>query len=645
MAFFLNPPLSPRNGHMLRCLLPCRVSDPRKQDIRSLADQEALLSNWINQHTDLPFETTVLEGKESGEWIERADYLRLIQLVESGQFDLVLTEDLGRIIRRLHAHLFAELCCDHSTRLMSINDHIDTAQPGWEDRSIFSAWHHERSNRDTSDRIKRAHHNRFDQGACLSIPIFGYIKPPGATSDDDLRKDAAAEPIYCEWFRMLDRGAFYAEVGDYLNASGVATGPYARTKTWDGPMVSRITHNTILKGVRFRNRRKSRRNSKGKYISIKADPSELRRRRAPHLAFFDEEYYDRIVAKADERNARYRRKPINGVDPLASVPRKRTRFPGQMLFCGICGRKFIFGGHGRTEHLMCSGAGSHRCWNGSTICGPLAAQKVAEAVLAEIQALPGFDDAFLAAVEEEAARLDCSRDDRRRGLSQSAEKISHEIGNVLEFVRNGDSSCRVREELLRLEREHARIAAELRCLDQTPGEAIRVPPINDLKRLASEAVSGLAVESYEFANIMRQLIRKIVVLPFRLCDGGKIVHRAHFRLHLSALLSDPRLQQILAQPLERILTVDLFDPPQREAHRRRIVAARASGVTEREAAAACDITITAAQRAAGLQRRMAELRLDDPYVPVTEPPVDFTRLRRHLNARYRFEPLEGAGEI
>ncbi len=380
----------------------------------------------------------------------------MIELVESDQFDLnlVLTEDLGRIIRRLHAHLFAELCCDHSTRLISLNDHVDTALPGWEDRSIFSAWHHERSNRDTGDRIKRTHRHRFDQGACLSIPIFGYIKPPGAKSDDDVRKNPEAEPVYREWFRMLNQESLYSEVGDYLNANGVSTGPYCHAKIWDGTMVGRITHNVILKGVRFRNRRKTRRNSKGKYISIKADQSELRLRRVPHLAFFDEDYYDRVVAKADERNAHYRRKQINDVDPRLNVPRKRTRFPGQMLSCSICGRRFVFGGHGRTTHLMCNGAREYRCWNGSTIDGPLAARKIAAAVFTEIGALPDFDETFLFAAHEEARRLDSVREERRAVLVRAVDTTADEIGHILEFIRGGDVSSSVRADLLRLEREH-----------------------------------------------------------------------------------------------------------------------------------------------------------------------------------------------
>ena len=159
MVSELKPPLTARKGRTLRILLACRVSNPGpgKQDIMSLGDQEALYRRYLSDHTALPLDVTVLSGSGSGESLERQEYVHLIELVESNQYDLVVTEDLGRIVRRIYAHLFCETCVDHRTRLIALNDHVDTCEPGWEDRSIFSAWHHERSNRDTSARLGAQH--------------------------------------------------------------------------------------------------------------------------------------------------------------------------------------------------------------------------------------------------------------------------------------------------------------------------------------------------------------------------------------------------------------------------------------------------------------------------------------------------------
>jgi hypothetical protein len=128
-----------------------------------------------------------------------------------------ITEDLGRIVRRIHAHIFAEFCVDCGTRLLAINDHVDTAEPGWQDRSIFAAWHHEWSNRDTSERIKRAHLSRFAQGGCAQFPVFGIIKPPGAKNDSEWYKDPAAEPIVHRIAEMLYDDYPYQSVGEWLS--------------------------------------------------------------------------------------------------------------------------------------------------------------------------------------------------------------------------------------------------------------------------------------------------------------------------------------------------------------------------------------------------------------------------------------------
>ena len=88
------------------------------------------------------------------------------------------------------------------------------------------------------------------------------------------------------------------------------------------------------------------------------------------------------------------------------------------------------------------------------------------------------------------------------------------------------------------------------------------------------------------------------------------------------------------------MTVDLFTPPERVEYRQQALELRKGG-TERAAAECLGITVTAAQRAAGLDRLMQQLNLADPYVPLREPPMDYPKMRRHRHPRYRFDPLPG----
>ncbi len=69
------------------------------------------------------------------------------------------------------------------------------------------------------------------------------------------------------------------------------------------------------------------------------------------------------------------------------------------------------------------------------------------------------------------------------------------------------------------------------------------------------------------------------------------------------------------------------------------MALRAAGMTQRQVAAHLGLTLPAVQRAINLDRKMKELGISDPYIPVLEPPADCKKLRRHRHPRYRFEPL------
>jgi site-specific DNA recombinase len=349
MAVFLDPPIVARNGRKLKVLATCRISGDN-QDAKSLNDQEALYRRWLAEHTDFPYHMEVLAGRGSGEALDRQEYLRAIEMVESGQYDLFLTEDLGRICRRVHAHIFCETCEDHDTRLIALNDHVDTGREDWRLGSFFAVMRHEAYNKDTANRIRRTLRNRFSQGGVFQYTLYGYIKPLGTKTEADVHKDPAAEPIYDEWFRKLENGVTFAEVADWLNGQGISTGQFCRQNRWDCKMVARVTKNPILKGVRVRNAKVSRRvNKTGRRKAVDAPPGERLERVVPHLAFIEPARYDRVLRLLRQRNASHRRKGDDGQNPCQSLSRKRTAWPGQHLRCGVCNRPFYWTGKERAK--------------------------------------------------------------------------------------------------------------------------------------------------------------------------------------------------------------------------------------------------------------------------------------------------------
>ena len=241
--------------------------------------------------------------------------------------------------------------------------------------------------------------------------------------------------------------------------------------------------------------------------------------------------------------------------------------------------------------------------------------------------------------------MDLHREQKILDLQHQVTEVTRGIARILAFVgkMDGDPPASLGEELQRLEREKSRLKGELIEIEHTPIHRIQIPPAGELRRLAQSCLKDLAPHSSEFARVMRKLVPRILVLPYRLCDGGALVLRATFRLELGNLLTDPRAAGALRQPLLRTVTVNLFDPPQREAFRERIVLARAQGMTERQAADQWGLTVTAAQAASVLQRTMNKRGLTDAYVPVQEPLEDCPKRRRHKSVDYTFEPLAGAG--
>ncbi|OWK41230.1 hypothetical protein FRUB_04593 [Fimbriiglobus ruber] len=581
------------------------------QDLRSLGDQIALCEQRVREMYPGPIEFTHIQSRGSGELLDREELLRAEQAVASREYDLVVVEDLGRICRRNRAIDFCEQCEDAETRFLALNDTIDTASDGWRMSAFFASFKHESSNADTSKRIRRTLRQRFREGGVVQTLVYGYIKPPGATSDAEVTKDPAAEPVWDEVFRRLEDGASFGEVSDWLNATGVPPGKWVRSRQWNPQLLAQAVRNPILKGVRVRNGKMSRRvNKTGRRKTVPAPESERLERVCPHLAFVAPERYDRVIALLARRNAGYSREHDGRADKRAGVPRKRTTWPGQHAVCGVCGRFVYWGKYaGGRKVMLCSGAVDYRCWNGVSFDGPEAARRIVSAVLGMVEALPEFDAEFAAKVREQIATGTAARDTERARLDRELDTLVHQIENVTAAIAAVGQSPGLLEKLRTLETRKGDVAADRAVLCGRPVPVPDLPPVAELKARARAAVGGMDFDDPELSRVLNRLIPRLELLPYRLLGGGSLVLRARVTVDLASLLPGG-----LEGVVRRELFVDLFDPPQRAAFRERVVALRASGATERDAARQLGLTLTAAQRAMDLHRQMAAAGISDPYV-------------------------------
>jgi DNA invertase Pin-like site-specific DNA recombinase len=630
---------------VLRALLICRISTIH-QDERSLADQEHLLRSELQATYRGEIDFTTFATRGSGEHLDREELDQIRDAVRSQRFDLVMLEDLGRFLRSVAAVPFVGLCLDCGTRVVALNDHLDTANENWLDSSLFAVMRHTRYNDDTAQRIKRSQRARFQRdGGMVQTTIYGYFKPVGCRSDAELQKDPDAEVHVQQVATLLEGGASWSACADYLNDRSVKVGPFMRQSRWDGRAVKRWFANPLLSGRRERNRKHTvKHHQSGHRRSVDAPPEQRLVREVPHLAFLPPERHEQILEAVRMANLRYRRGGRSGSDPRRGVPRSATRWPGQACWCAVCGRLLIYGGHGQASHLLCSGARDHRCWAAATFDASLAARQIAGAVLAALETLDYFQPAVhqrVCAVLEQLRRPQAGELAR---IELDLQRLHRQKQNLVEAIASDGLGDLLREKLDELGRQQRELEARRRDLQASP--VTHEPPTPQaVLEAARKILADLAAGSGPVARALAALTGPIWIEPWRLIDDGAIVTRASFVLDLSAVvreLAGPLAVEAAGESLRRPMRVDLFQPPQREQIRQRVVAARRQDPrrTLESIAAELHVTPTAVGRALRLQSLMDQRGVADAYEPLTSPPQT-GRLRRHRHPRYRFEPLEG----
>lgn len=634
----LNPPLTPKNGVELNVFGVCRISG-KNQDEKSLDDQENLYEAWLAGHSSFPFKLTVIKSVGSGERLDRDESVEIIAAVESGRYDLLLVEDLGRVYRRVHALLLCEDCIDAGVRVISLNDNVDTAVEGWMVQGIFAVMRHEQYNKDTAKRIRRTLRYRFQQGLIVQCLIAGIVKPPDLQSDADLQKDPRYEPVYDEMFTRLENGAGFPEISDWFDAIQLPVGPYCRSKRWTAKMVRRIVFNRILKGIRYRNDKMSQRvNETGRRKSVKAPPEELLERFCPHLVFIEPERYDRVIALINRRNEKHRRHLVDGVDPRQNVARKATEFPGQLARCGTCGHLFYWTGTADQKMMSCSGCLEYHCWNAININGPFLQRKLLEAIWAEIRSLPEFGPQFQRLVAERYREATTKKTATKIAKQKEIARLEVQIQRVMKTIEDYGGTRALSDRLSQLDASRAALDDDLKLLNSMSDTVIELPSVTELQHAAEEVFRVLAPRDPRVWRQLRRLVPQLYLFPYQICDGQGIFLRAKLVLNLAALIPQAGIPEEVEQILHRHLSVDLFDVPQRVEFRERVVELDRQGMSSRKIANRLGLTQPAVQNALALDRRMKELGLTEPYVLLTEPPKSFGRCRRHKKSRYRFEP-------
>lgn len=166
---------------ILRTALYCRLSkdDMLQGDSESIKTQKAMLTQYAREHGFMVVEIYVDDGW-SGLNFDRPDFNRMLDDIEAGKIDVVITKDLSRLGRdHLKVGHFTEIYFPmKNVRYIAINDCVDTANKN-NDIAALKNVMNEFYSRDNSRKIRSSIRARAKAGLYRTTysPI-GYRKAP-----------------------------------------------------------------------------------------------------------------------------------------------------------------------------------------------------------------------------------------------------------------------------------------------------------------------------------------------------------------------------------------------------------------------------------------------------------------------------------
>lgn len=241
----------PGGAVSLRAALYLRLSrdDARAGESVSIGGQRALLRAYAVDHGWTVVGEYVDDGF-SGTSFRRPGLQRLLEDVEAGRVDLVLTKDLSRLGRDyIRTGELAEVYFpSRHVRYIAVNDGFDTQGP---DNGLAPFQHvvNEMYARDASKKIRSALAVRRAQGRYVgSLAPYGYRKDP--TDKNKLLPDPPAAAVVGEIFAQAAAGMRPGEIAHLLNGRGVACPALHRSGEHPGPDGPVWTASTVSKLLR-----------------------------------------------------------------------------------------------------------------------------------------------------------------------------------------------------------------------------------------------------------------------------------------------------------------------------------------------------------------------------------------------------------
>lgn len=418
-------PLLPKNPHdPLKVLVIGRISTVH-QNIENIDASYRYVETYLRQLYSGRLELKHLGEQASGMVTDRATVREAEDLIATGEWDLVIAEDLSRIFRNpRHQFRFVQDAVDAETRVICIADHLDSADENWEIMMGAAALRHGTAIPDIRRRVRRTATHAFHSGGMVLKVKYGYRKLTREEASSGLygpvglriARRPECTPILREMRDRVLRGDHYEGIAEWLVEHMIETAPYATR--WTAALVRALLADPILAGRRtFRTMIHRPVFRTGKHRRVRNPEPESEH--VPELAHFTPEEHETLLKEMHGR-ADATRQRLGSTSRTAGRPRSRVVWPGQHARCAVCGAVM----HSFGRFLRCATSrrtASRRCWNHVQVSCEIVRAKVLPWLVESLQRIPGAWEAFQSQALSPSPRAGPPRFDELERTLQSLE--------------------------------------------------------------------------------------------------------------------------------------------------------------------------------------------------------------------------------
>ena len=234
--------------------------DDKDGHSESVSNQLAMLEQYVRDHKLTVYDTYIDDGW-SGCNFNRPAFSRLLEDIEAGHVNTVISKDLSRLGRDyiLTGHYLERYFPEHHVRYISLLDGIDTGTDcSANDITPFRAIMNDMYARDISRKISAVKRDKQKRGQFIGgKPMFGYRMHP--TEKNKIIIDETAAPVVQQIFSMALSGMSCQSIARQLNLDRLPSpAVYAGTAVngqWSGERISEMLQNEIYIGNMVQGRR------------------------------------------------------------------------------------------------------------------------------------------------------------------------------------------------------------------------------------------------------------------------------------------------------------------------------------------------------------------------------------------------------